>query len=574
MLKSDFIERLLIIASSFAIIFCCFVLLSPQLQNFIIETGERVLRLNWSRARWMEQFHESSVIIIPLFGMILVSSIRNIQIFLEKHRKYAEKVFVFASIVVIALSVVVRIIMYVKCRALWSDEAALAESIITRNWLELLTPPLSHYQSAPVLYVTAVKSICSILGYAEFPLRLFSLFAFTGLLVCETVFLKKIFNCNNYDTAFVVAVTALLPGYFRYSNELKPYMGDALFAVLTILAYFYHTRGRIKLPALAALCILFLGFSSPVIFFIGGIFAVEFITAALNKNMKKLFSVSAAGAAVLAVFCLYYYWWMRPVSGYMETFWDNAHTAAGTIKQMLLIFKYGRNYDSSIVILFIPFALYGLFTLCRLKNKIAYSAVCSLFLACFASFIGKWPLVSRLWLFLPAIILIFTPAGINAIQAKIRHKQFTAALSFAFFSTVLLYLAIDCLWYTGDKMYLSRQESYQLIDYVQKNIKEREMLYVCDNAKHTLWYRIGFGATKIGNTDKDNIIFGNTTAEERGESYWANDLSPVLEHGNVYLIFQSQGMDSGLDTLRNHGTLTLVMKVLDTPLYYFERADE
>jgi hypothetical protein len=385
--------------------------------------------------------------------------------------------------------------------------------------------------------------------------------------------LKKVFNCGDYSTAFVVAATALLPGYFRYSDELKPYMGDALFAVLTILAYFYYTRGRIKLPALTALCILFLGFSSPAIFFIGGIFAVEFAAAVFHKNMKSIFSVFAAGAVILTVFYLYYRWWMLPVSGFMQTFWDNTHASTGTIKQILLIFKYSRNYDSSIVILFIPFALYGFFTQCKLKNKIACSAVCSLFLVCFASLIGKWPLASRLWLFLPAIILIFTPIGIDAVHNKFRRKKFTAAMEFAFFSAVLLYLSINCLWYTGDKMYIPRHESYELIDYVQKNIKEGETLYVCDNAKHTLWYRIGFGATKIGNAAKDNIIFGNNTAEERNESYWENDISPVIEHGKVYLIFQSQGIDPALDALRKRGTLTEVMKVLDTPLYYFERTD-
>jgi hypothetical protein len=57
------------------------------------------------------------------------------------------------------MSVIVIIIMYVKCRFLWLDEASLARSIVSRNWPELLVPPLSNNQSAPVLYVIVVKLI-------------------------------------------------------------------------------------------------------------------------------------------------------------------------------------------------------------------------------------------------------------------------------------------------------------------------------------------------------------------------------------------------------------------------------
>ncbi|MCL1947132.1 MAG: hypothetical protein FWF51_08300 [Chitinivibrionia bacterium] len=39
------------------------------------------------------------------------------------------------------------------------------------------------------------------------------------------------------------------------------------------------------------------------------------------------------------------------------------------------------------------------------------------------------------------------------------------------------------------------------------------------------------------------------------------------------LIFQHQwtGIDNGLNVLQNYGTLSEVMNVYDTPLYYFER---
>ena len=172
-----------------------------------------------------------------------IASILN---FLEKHREHREKIFVYASIGIVVMSVIVIIIMYVKCRSLWLDEASLARSIVSRNWPELLVPPLSNNQSAPVLYVIAVKLIGSIFGYSDFSLRIFSFLAFIGLLVCETTFLKRVLNYSNYKTAFVVVISALLPAYIWYSNELKPYISDAFFVVLTFLLYFYYTQDKIK----------------------------------------------------------------------------------------------------------------------------------------------------------------------------------------------------------------------------------------------------------------------------------------------------------------------------------------
>jgi len=126
-----------------------------------------------------------------------ISSLPN---FWEKHRKFGERSFVYTSIGIVVMSFIVIIIMYVKCRSLWLDEAFLAESVISRSWSELLIPPLSNDQSAPVLYVIFVKLIGQIFGYTEFSLRVFSLLAWIGLLICEKTFLKRVLGCNNIHT--------------------------------------------------------------------------------------------------------------------------------------------------------------------------------------------------------------------------------------------------------------------------------------------------------------------------------------------------------------------------------------
>jgi hypothetical protein len=549
-------EKLLKYGAIFGIAFCS-ILLLPQVRTFIIEIGENILGRNLDHNYWMQWMLNYLLSAIFLFCYILVVPIKNIKNFS-----------IFASIGIVAMSVIVRMIIYLKCRSLWPDESALAESIVSRNWLELLVPPLSHGQSAPVLYVIAVKSICEIFGYSELSLKIFSLFAFVGLLICEMVFMKKVFNFNNHKIAFVVVMSALLPSYIWYSNELKPYMGDAFFAVLTILLYFYYTQDKIKLPILTALYILIFAFSSPAIFFIGGVFFSEFLIAVFNKNKKAIISISLSGAIILAIFGLYYHWWLGSVSESMKIWWDNNFNSINIIRRIMNIFNPTVGASSAHVVwIFVPFALLGFYSSFRQKNKIAYSIGLSIFLAFFASAIDKWPLAGRLWLFLPAIVLIFTPIGWNFIKDKIKHKKLANIVEFYFLPAIVIFYSLNCLQYTGSKMYNRGLELNPLIHYIQKNIKEDEKLYVQGYARYTFNYKNGYGTARIGS---DNIIFG----KEWNENVVGNELSLILENEKTYLILHCCEIDKGLAVLRNYGTLTEVMNVYYTPLYYFEKKEQ
>jgi hypothetical protein len=562
-LKKEKLERLLRYGLVLAIVFCC-VLLLPQVRKLIIEIGEKVLGRGLSHDYWMKKMIVYSLYAMCCFSIFLLSMTINVdKMFSVKNIKI---IFISILICIVVMGFIVRIIMYVKCRSLWLDEAMLAESITSKNLFELLKPPLLNTQSAPVLYVIAIKFICSILGYSEFSLRLLSLLAFIGLQICEMIFLKKAFNFDRFKIAFVVSMTTLLPSYIWYSNEFKPYMGDAFFIVLIIMLYFFYTHKKIKLSTLTVLYILILGSSSPAIFFIGGILFSEFFIAIFNKNKKQISYIIISGTSVLVVFCLYYYWWMQPVSEAMRSYWGIPH-----IKEILQIFNAGvGNSDSSIIKFFVPFAFLGIISLGKLKNKIVFSVILSLLFAFLASFTGNWPLGGRLWLFLPAIILFFTPIGIDFIYDKIRSKIIKNIIFFLFVA-IIIYSTVNCFEYIGDKMYFSQQEINPLIYYVQKNINEDEKLYVYPPAKFAFDFKNNFKNTKNRNIVKDKIIYGKNR-DEWNESAVGNELLSILENKKMYLIFQHYwvGIERGLSVLQNYGNLTKVMDVYDTPLYYFE----
>jgi hypothetical protein len=344
-------------------------------------------------------------------------------------------------------------------------------------------------------------------------------------------------------------------------------MGDAFFFILAFLLYYYYTQKKIRLSVLTVLYILLFGFSSPVIFFIGGILFNEFLDTINNKNKKQILFTAISGIIILIIFGLYYYWWMLPVSEGMMKYWGMPH-----IKQLRDIFSPGVGHsDSSYIRIFVPIAFLGIFAFCKLKNKIAFSVVISLVFVIFASYTGYWPLTARLWLFLPAIVLIFTPVGINFIHDKIKYKTFIDFVEFFLYSTTIICFSVNCLEYLVNKMFNSTQEINPLIHFVQKNIKEDELLYVYPMAKSTFEFKNGYNSIKIGNVINDNIIYGKDRNEWNDDSV-GNKLRSVLANKKTYLIFQHYwvGIDKGLSVLRNYGTLTEVMNVYDTPLYYFE----
>ena len=99
-----------------------------------------------------------------------------------------------------------------------------------------------------------------------------------------------------------------------------------------------------------------------------------------------------------------------------------------------------------------------------------------------------------------------------------------------------------------------------------------EKLYLYRRARNAFRYKNGYNATKIGNATDNNIIYGKDI-DEWNTDVLGNEVQSILENKKTYLLFyhHNRGIEGGLTVLRKYGTLTEVMNVYDTPLYYFER---
>jgi len=485
-------------------------------------------------------------------------------------------------LVVIFYSLYVRVQMYTLGISLWTDEARLAESIVDRTMREMLTPPLANMQTAPVLYLVVVKLLTILFGTSEAVLRVFSFICMIGMLIAQGVIIRKIFRVTMVYTLFSVALSSTLGYYVYYSNELKPYMGDALFVLLVFLGYYAYRKGLLGkgiqsaliLGGVFSVCLLF---STPAVFAAAAVAFVELLSCLRNKNRTAVLNIIIAGAVFMAVFVINYYLWLRPIATYegMVEYWadrkfDFLMTDLAAIRHNISMIRDVLEPVRNIIWIAAPFAAFG-FVISIVKRNI-YTAAFGVFFVILlvASAIDKYPIYTRLWMFLYAIIFIYVFVFIDSIRMAVKDGIAVKAvktvvpLSFAF---IILMSNISYLSDYGrgeDWTHWSGNHANPLIAYVEENIREGETLYSWHTANLIVKYKIGYHTNRIGNANEDNIIFGTTD--------FRNDIEKIMDAGGTYLLFYHDNYVKTrtlIEGLKKRGFLELIMDENDTYLYWF-----
>ena len=169
------------------------------------------------------------------------------------------------------LGVAARVVRYALCFPLWSDEAFLAATHLSRGYLDMFRP-LEYHQVCPILFLWAQHACVDLFGFRENSLRLFPLLcSLAGLAVFWRMAGRLL-----RGTALVLGVGIFAVGYpgIRYAAEAKPYSCDLLVS-LVLMALFvewWRQPQRLRwLWALVAAAPLAVGFSYPAVFVGGGI---------------------------------------------------------------------------------------------------------------------------------------------------------------------------------------------------------------------------------------------------------------------------------------------------------------
>ncbi|GHU66532.1 hypothetical protein AGMMS49983_16360 [Clostridia bacterium] len=486
-------------------------------------------------------------------------------------------------IVLIAYSMVIRVQLYQLGVSLWYDEGLLVANIIPQSMSELISNPLNTgwgAQSAPLFYLIIVKLFTLLFGVSETSVRAWSFIVCAGLLVCMGFLLKKAYRLNAVYVWFGVALAATLPYYIRYANEMKPYIGDACFALLIILLYALYREKRVSLVLCSIIYAVILEFSTPSVFFIASVFLVEFLRRVREKDRRAILQIVCAGVCVMAVFGANYFFWLRPTATdpWMNDFWAGwRFRFPFSIEAIRHDLHFATEFFmplGSTKYLMLAFGAMGYIISLFKRNLYSVAVGLSFLLLLVASSLGKYPIVSRLWLFFYAFVILYAVVFLASIWVELQSKR-TAAVA-----TALVGVFLAGFLLAGNASFPSYAKGQTdndypgmninpLISYVQENIQDGETLYSFETATPILKFKNGFASGKIGNVSADNILYGDVDT--------AADIDRIAKAGTVYLLYYRGYLPFSGDfrindqvvALSTRGYVDRVMDVNYTPLYRY-----
>ena len=505
-----------------------------------------------------------------------------------RNDKYA----LFSAIICAALLILIIYSFYVRIRmlmlgiTLWDDEALLVENIVDRSMAGMLTPPLVNLQTAPVFFLIIVKTLTLVFGISEAVLRVYAFAAMIVMLIAQGLLLRKVFKVRMVYTLFSLTVSSTFLFYMQHTNELKPYTGDAAFVLVVLLSFYAYREGLIGRGVRSAvlLALILTGcmlFSTPAAFACGAVFIVEFLSACIKKDKGLILQIVVSGLVFIAGFLLNYFLWLKAIATDVDMVWywqerkfDFFMSSKEVLESNYWLLRDVLNPVSSMAAPLLIFAFAGLLISLVRRNIYTICVVVFFFLLLVASYIGKYPIQDRLWLFLYVILFIYAFIFIDALRvsldgtgpAKIVRRAIPLVLAFLLLLPNLSFPAYG----RGEEWTLiPGNQANPLIEYVDNNIEDGEILFSHFAANVILKYKKGYHTNKIGSVQADNIIYGTRDTD--------SDIRKVAETGGAYALFyhsyyplsRDWTIPRVIEQLQERGYMDQIMDVYHTPLYWY-----
>ena len=231
------------------------------------------------------------------------------------------------SAVAVVAGALIRLEHLLGGRSLHIDEARLALNIGRRSFAGLLEP-LAFEQTAPIPFLWLEKAASLLGGVNEIALRFLPYLLGCGLLIATYQLARRLLPAAG--AVLAVALAAVSPVLVHYSNEIKPYIGDALLgAWLTLLAIdLVRSPGSREWTRFLVVGTVAVAVSTPAILVLLGLGLVIGISCRRSPGMTR--RVAVALVAWLAIFAVLYVVFYRAMSShpYMRQFWQPAFLTA------------------------------------------------------------------------------------------------------------------------------------------------------------------------------------------------------------------------------------------------------
>ena len=350
------------------------------------------------------------------------------------------------SLVLLAIGLVLRLHLYADRRSLWLDEIWVALNIVERDFLGLARP-LDYAQSAPVGFLWLERLAVVLGGVNELALRAVPFLAGCLLLVALWMLARRLLDVRY--AALCLAFAALSPILIYFSNEVKPYIVDALAAVvltwlaLDVLEAPDSPRAWRRLTVGGVIGILL---STPAVFVLAGVGIALIAHPAIGRTRAGWVRLVGTGAVWVILFALGYFMIYQGTanSDYMQSIWSDSflslplRTLAGVANEatrtMWIETMFGENdamLPPKAIVSVTVLAVVGAIVLLRRRGlPVALLVVLPFVATAGASFARLWPLTPRLLVFLVPALVLLLGAGLWALVSllPVRARGFALAV--------------------------------------------------------------------------------------------------------------------------------------------------
>ena len=459
----------------------------------------------------------------------------------------------YTSLAFIVIGISIRLYVFLYNRPLWDDELCLALNIINKSLTDLLTKPLDFNQGAPLGFLLLMKLLTNFLGSSEYSLRLLSLVFGLLALMAFYQLSKKLITPKAIQIS--LAFFALSYYLIYYSAEVKQYSTDVFITILLLYmgTVIYSKEDNIINYLLYAITgSLFIWLSYPAIFVLSAIAFSVAVKDIIDNSWKHLYIYLIIFSIWAISFSLLYYISLRHLvsNEYLINFWNKYYVSLpilslNNMKMILsnIFFAFGdprlttyRCINSIRAIYIIPLIM-GCITLYSKDRYQITIFLATLGFVVLASYFKKYPLGSRLCLFLAPIIILLVGQGLENIRAYIWYKN--KGLGALFLIFILIIPIARASSYIIWPSYGYIEDTRSVFSYVQKHYREGDKIYLYNDAR----YSYSYYKNRYPFPDKD-IIIGTVMLDigfKKIPENVYNDMELIMKNKRVWVILTNMG---------------------------------
>jgi hypothetical protein len=313
--------------------------------------------------------------------------------------------------VLILLGTEMRLRQWYAARSLWLDEALIARSLVSRDYIGLVAEPLQGDQAGPVLWLWSTRLSLDLLGEGERGLRLVSLLSGIAVLVLAWRLAQRLLPPVLVPVA--VGLTVLSPTLLYFSNEVKPYSLDVA-VVLALLLLAIRTTDDMRPLAFAGAVAVWASFAS--VFVLSGLSVVLVLAMLRRRGLPAALGAAAWLSAWVVSLAISYVLVLHRLrdSEILSTFWDYTFPDSSADLPTWLLRRAVDLTRDPLELSVWPVALaalgYGTWQIARSRPRAGLLAAAGVPVALTAAAMSAYPFASRLALWL-------VPLGCIALAA-------------------------------------------------------------------------------------------------------------------------------------------------------------